>query len=288
MFGFLNIDKPPGITSRDLVNRVQRLVRPHKVGHGGTLDPLAIGVLVVAVGPATRLVEYVQRLPKTYHGTFLLGRTSETEDVEGDVAELPDAPIPAEPELRAALPSFVGAIEQRPPAYSAIKLRGKRAYDLARRGQPVELTPRSVAIQSIELAAYDYPRLELVVRCGSGTYIRSLGRDLARSLGTDAVMSALVRTAIGPFQIEDALNGDNLSLELIQTRMLPPALALGGLPQLAVTADEQKRLLYGLPIKNRWDVTAGEAAAIQPAGGLVAVVKLDGGQLLPDKCFPAG
>src|SRR5439155_7585653 len=122
MFGFLNIDKPSGITSRDVVNRVQRLVKPEKTGHAGTLDPLATGVLVVGVGPATRLVEYVQRMPKTYEAKFLLGRTSDTEDAEGNVVELADVPVPAEANIRDALTSFVGIIEQQPPAYSALKV----------------------------------------------------------------------------------------------------------------------------------------------------------------------
>src|SRR4051794_36034866 len=118
MFGFLNIDKPAGLTSRDVVNRVQRLVRPNKVGHAGTLDPLATGVLLVAVGAATRLVEYAQRLPKTYHGRFLLGRASDTEDIEGTIVELSCAPVPSLAEIAAVLPRFIGTIEQRPPAYS--------------------------------------------------------------------------------------------------------------------------------------------------------------------------
>src|SRR2546421_8832609 len=118
MFGLLNIDKPAGMTSRDVVNVVQRLVRPHKAGHAGTLDPLATGVLVVAIGPATRLVEYIQRMPKTYLATFLLGRTSDTDDALGKVIERPAAPVPTKAEIEAALPQFIGTIEQRPPAYS--------------------------------------------------------------------------------------------------------------------------------------------------------------------------
>src|SRR5437868_5550844 len=139
MFALLNVNKPAGITSRDVVNRLQRLVRPAKVGHAGTLDPLATGVLVVCLGQATRLIEYVQQMPKTYHGTFLLGRESDTEDIEGDVKELPNAPRPSRAEIDAALPQFVGRIEQRPPAYSALKVGGERAYDKARRGEAVVL-----------------------------------------------------------------------------------------------------------------------------------------------------
>src|SRR6476661_7210859 len=131
MFSLLNLCKPAGITSRDVVNRVQRLVKPHKVGHAGTLDPLAIGVLVVCLGPATRLIEYVQRMPKRYHGTFLLGRESDTEDIEGTVRERSDPPVPSRSEIEALIPRFLGDIEQRPPAYPALKVGGRRAYDLA-------------------------------------------------------------------------------------------------------------------------------------------------------------
>src|SRR4051794_5854504 len=159
MFGLLNIDKPAGLTSRDVVNVVQRLVRPHKVGHAGTLDPLATGVLIVALGPATRLVEYVQRMAKTYQATFLLGRTSDTEDVEGTVMELDRAPIPNAHEIDAALPAFVGTIQQTPPAYSALKVAGRRAYQMARRGEAVELAARPVEIHGIEVIRYDYPEL---------------------------------------------------------------------------------------------------------------------------------
>src|SRR6478609_12096076 len=213
MFGLLNVDKPAGITSRDVVNRVQRLVRPHKVGHAGTLDPLATGVLVIAIGPATRLIEYVQRMPKSYQGTFLLGRTSDTEDVEGNVVELPHTPVPSRDDILAAIPRFLGTIEQRPPAFSALKVAGQAAYKLARRGEAVELAARPVEIISIDLVRYEYPELELRVRCGSGTYIRSLGRDLAEALGSAAVMSQLRRIAIGPFQVEESLQLADLALE---------------------------------------------------------------------------
>src|SRR5262245_59991053 len=151
MFGLLNVDKPAGMTSRYVVNRVQRLVKPHKVGHAGTLDPLATGVLVVAIGQATRLIEYVQRMSKVYQGVFLLGRTSDTEDVEGQITEHPSAPIPTVADTQAALPGFIGAIEERPPAYSALKVAGRRAHELARRGDTVELLPRTVHIHSLEI-----------------------------------------------------------------------------------------------------------------------------------------
>ena len=144
--GLLNVDKPAGITSRDAVDLVQRLARPAKVGHAGTLDPLATGVLVICVGSATRLIEYVQRMPKRYVGTFLLGRSSATEDVDGPITLLADPPIPATDQVEAAAEKFVGSLLQRPPVFSALKLAGRRAYDLARRGEAVELKPRPIEV----------------------------------------------------------------------------------------------------------------------------------------------
>jgi tRNA pseudouridine55 synthase len=287
MFGLLNLDKPAGISSRDAVNRVQRPVKPLKVGHAGTLDPLATGVLVVGIGQATRLVEYVQRMPKTYRATFLLGRTSDTEDIEGQITELPAAPVPSEGELRAAVPQFLGTIQQTPPAFSAVKVGGKRAYALARRGQPPELAARPVEIHGIDVLEYAYPQLVLRIRCGSGTYVRSLGRDLARAVGTDAVMSALQREAIGPFRIEDAIDPEWLSLEVIRSRLLPAVKALGDMPRVSITAEERLRLLQGQSISNRHSETAVELAAIDGAGQLVAIVQPQGGQFCPSRCFGA-
>src|SRR6185436_18531746 len=232
MFGLLNLSKPSGVTSRDVVNRVQRLVKPHKVGHAGTLDPLASGVLVVCLGPATRLIEYVQRLPKRYLATFLLGRQSETEDIEGTVTELVDPSVPTEAQLRAALPNFIGCIQQLPPAFSALKVEGKRAYDLARQGETPDLKARPIEVHSIDLIEYDYPQLTFDIRCGSGTYVRSLGRDIARALGTEAVMSALTRTEIGPFHLSQALSGDDITPQSIDRAFIPPRMALGTMPTL--------------------------------------------------------
>jgi len=285
LFGFLNIDKPGGVTSRDVVNRVQRLVRPHKVGHAGTLDPLATGVLVVAVGPATRLIEYVQRLPKTYLATFLLGRSSDTEDIAGEVVELPGAAVPTETQLRAALPQFLGTIQQRPPAFSALKVAGQRAYDLARRGDAVELLPRPVEIYDLEILRYAYPELQLLIRCGSGTYVRSLGRDLAESLGTAAVMSALRRLVIGPFTAETAIAADSLSASSIEHQLLSPLMALGEMPRIEVNEAASLRLAQGQAIENRWNASSAEVAAVNSAGQLVAILSPLAERLRPQRCF---
>jgi tRNA pseudouridine55 synthase len=286
MFGLLNIDKPAGITSRDVVNRVQRVMRPHKIGHAGTLDPLATGVLVVAIGSATRLVEYVQQMPKTYQATFLLRRTSDTEDVEGAVVELPNAAVPTREEIAAAIPRFLGTIEQRPPAYSALKIAGQSAYRLARRGESVELAPRPVEIHSIDLVRYEYPELELRVSCGSGTYIRSLGRDIAESLGTGAVMSKLRRLAIGAFAVAGAIGCDDLSASMIEANLLSPLLALSALAQITLSDEQIARVNQGQTISAAYERSADEIAAVDRDGRLVAILKESGdGALAPSKCF---
>ena len=208
--GVVVLNKAAGMTSRAAVDVVKRLVQPARTGHAGTLDPLATGVLVVCVGAATRLIDYVQRAAKRYRGTFLLGRSSPSEDVEGPVTLLADAPRPSLDVIQAAAVRLTGEILQRPPAFSALKIGGRRSYDLARAGQMVEHQPRRVTIHGIEVVDYAYPDLVLDIHCGSGTYVRSLGRDLAESLGTSAVMSGLVRTAIGDFTLDTAWGCEDL------------------------------------------------------------------------------
>jgi tRNA pseudouridine55 synthase len=249
--GILNINKPAGMTSREAVDVVKRLVRPAKVGHAGTLDPLATGVLVVCVGSATRLIEYVQRMPKSYVGAFLLGRQSTTEDIEGHVVELTDPPVPLLDEIKRATKKLEGEILQRPPAFSALKIEGRRAYELARKGEEVKLQARPVSIYRIEVRSYEYPRLVLEVDCGSGTYIRSLGRDLAESLGTAAVMSELVRTAIGKFNLEESQDPDKLTKENMSDCLLPMTCAVDYLPRLELSAEEIERVHNGLSIAKR-------------------------------------
>lgn len=288
MFGLLNLAKPAGVTSRDVVNRVQRLVKPHKVGHAGTLDPLASGVLVLCLGPATRLIEYVQRMPKRYLGTFLLGRQSDTEDIEGNVTEVENPPIPSEVDIRALLPPFIGKIEQMPPAFSALKVEGRRAYDLARRGETPDLKPRPIVVHSLDLVAYSYPQLLLDVRCGSGTYIRSLGRDISRALGTEAVMSALVRTEIGPFLLSEAQDGNDITPQSIDRAFRSPLSALGDMPQITLTPHEEAFLRNGRQIERPGEATArGEIAALTSAGRLLAILTPAGESLWqPSIVFP--
>ena len=294
--GLLNLNKPSGITSRQAVDVVQRLARPAKAGHAGTLDPLAAGVLVVCVGPATRLIEYVQRMPKGYCAAFLLGRHSPTEDIEGEVTELPNPPVPTLDQLVAASRRFVGRIEQRPPAFSALKVEGRRAYQLARRGDKLDLPARPIEIHRIEVARYEYPELVLEVECGSGTYIRSLGRDLAESLGTAAVMSALVRTFIGGFRLDETVDPRQLTRENWEACLSPPLRAVEHLPRVQLSAEDVVRVRNGLMIEGRGEsvplaappeTAPIEFAAVDPAGQLVGILVPHGpGQFRPLRNLP--
>ncbi len=287
MFGLLNINKPVGWTSRDVVNRVYRIARPYKVGHAGTLDPLATGVLVICIGQATRLIEYVQQQHKRYRGTFLLGRESDTEDITGVVVELDDSPQPSLADLQGVLPQFTGSIQQHPPAYSAIHVQGKRSYKLARKGKAVALPSRAIDIFALNIVSYNYPELVLDIHCGSGTYVRSLGRDIAQSLGTNAVMSALERTAIGMFSIDDALDHETLTTPQVEASLLSPLLAVEQLPKLAVNDEEVIRLVHGkLLLRPAHNIT-GEVAAVDALQRLIAIVyPIDADQLKILRAFP--
>jgi tRNA pseudouridine55 synthase len=288
--GLINLNKPKGWTSREAVDCIERLLGPGaKVGHAGTLDPLATGVLVLCVGTATRLIEYVQRMPKRYAAGFLLGRTSPTEDVEAEVTELPDPPVPTLPEIEAAARRLVGRIEQRPPAFSALKVGGRRAYDLARRGQDVKLKPRPVEVYALAVRGYDYPRLALEIECGSGTYIRSLGRDLAESLGTGAVMAELTRTAIGSLGIDEAVEPERLDASNWRDFLLPMRRAVESLPAVRLSADELIELRHGRTIPRPPSLPeSNEYAAFDPAGRLAAILAPRGRDRLgPIKNFTA-
>lgn len=296
MFGLINLHKPQGLTSRDAVNRVQWIVRQaeggvskkkaSKVGHAGTLDPIATGVLVVCIGPATRLIECVQRMPKQYRGTFLLGRRSPSDDVELEAELLDDPPIPGWTEIEDATAPFIGRIEQTPPVYSAIKVEGQKSYDLARAGAAVDLAPRPVEIFSIEVVRYDYPELVLDITCGSGTYIRALGRDLAASLGTAAVMSELVRTAVGEFTLERAIQPRDLTPETLKDKLLPPESAVSDMHRIDLTAEEAEFIRSGRPIEPREELSPREVALFAPEGALLAIGKRKrGGLLWPVRVF---
>lgn len=290
--GILNVNKPAGLSSRAIVDCVERLTHPIKSGHAGTLDPLATGVLVICVGQATRLIQFVQRMPKTYHATFLLGHSSETDDIEGDVVPVFDAPEPTRESLESVLTQFIGDIQQRPPAHSAIKLAGRRAYDLARRGVTVELAARIVTVRSIVVRRYEYPDLKLDIECGSGTYVRSLGRDIGAALGTAAVMTALARTAIGKFRVQDAIPLDELTADSLRQHLQPARAAVGALPCVALSEAQLLEIRHGRPILSSWlaaglpPLNGSELAAVDAAGQLAAILyEKQPGELWPNMNF---
>jgi tRNA pseudouridine55 synthase len=281
--GLLVLDKPQGITSRDAVDLAARwFPRKTKIGHAGTLDPLATGVLVLAVGHATRLIEYVQDMPKTYHTRITLGATSDTDDADGTITSKPDAQPVDEATIRQALSKFVGEIDQVPPAYSAGHVSGKRAYDLARRGDEVVLAPRRVRIDRIEVVSYQWPQLELDVHCGKGTYIRSIARDLGVALDVGGYVATLRRTRIGPFAEVNAVSL-NVDTEQARGHMLPPAAAVSHLQAVRVTKDETRRLRQGQMIPA---TGTGEVAVMDESGELIAVGRIDGTRLRPEKVMP--
>jgi tRNA pseudouridine55 synthase len=281
MFGLLNLNKPVGASSAGVLGRIKRLVRPAKIGHAGTLDPLASGVLVACIGPATRLVDYVQRMPKRYRATFLLGQRSESDDTERAVTKLSDPPIPARDQIERAAIRFVGEIQQRPPAFSALKIAGRPAYQLARQGRAVELQPRPVVIHRLTILAYDYPALTMEIECGSGMYVRALGRDLAESLGTAAVMSALERTAIGEFRVEDACAPNVLTAETLPHFLLSPLRAVESIPRIQLSDPEVQLAINGLVVPATYATSASiagastdqEFAGIDSSGELVSILR---------------
>ena len=202
--GLVVVDKPAGMTSHDVVARVRRLAGTRKVGHAGTLDPMATGVLVLGVNRATRLLGHLTLTDKRYDATIRLGVTTTTEDAEGEVVETRPTDGVTEDAVRAVLATFVGEIDQEPSAVSAVKVDGKRAYARVRAGEDVELPARRVTIHSLEVTAIDLPTVEVAVHCSSGTFVRAIARDLGAALGVGGHLTALRRTSVGPFRLDDA------------------------------------------------------------------------------------
>jgi tRNA pseudouridine55 synthase len=267
MHGILVLDKPAGITSRDVVDHVQSWFPPKtKIGHTGTLDPRATGVLVVCIGSTTRLADYVQDLPKSYRTKFILGARSDTDDGDGVVTPTVDAKPLSELQVRDELARFTGEINQVPPAYSAALVSGQRAYMLARRGREVALAPRKVHIDRIDLLRYSWPELELDVHCGKGTYIRSIARDLGESLRTGAYVGELRRTRVGCFTPELAVPYDAGAAEA-QARLLPAGKAVGDLPSVQLEAGPLHRMRLGQRVPCATSAKVGDEVAVFDLSG---------------------
>jgi tRNA pseudouridine55 synthase len=251
LFGVLNIHKPSGMTSRDVVNRVQRLVRPLKCGHAGTLDPMATGVLLVCVGHATRLTDILHLLPKSYEAGFTLGQTSDTDDSTGRLNRSePAGALPSASAVQEALAGFTGRIVQTPPQYSAVHVDGRRAYKVAREGGEVAIPPREVQVHAVDLLRYEWPVMDVRISCSSGTYIRSLARDLGNRLGCGGLMHQLVRTAIGPYTLANAVLLEQLpSGDSVAAHLLPAASIVSHLPAYDLSADSLAAVRLGKAIR---------------------------------------
>ena len=287
LHGWLVVDKPGGITSAAAVARIKSVVgRGAKVGHAGTLDPMATGVLPVAVGEATKTVSFMMDAPKRYRFGVRWGEQRDTDDAEGTVIETSET-RPSESAVASVLPAFIGSIEQLPPAFSALKVGGKRAYALARQGRPPQLAPRTVHVASLTLTEADADGAAFEVACGKGTYVRALARDIARAAGTVGHVSWLHRAAVGPFSDDDAKPLDKLvalghSPGLAES-LLPVDAVLADIPALPLTAREADRLRHGQPVPapgaapGRVRATAGSR--------LVALAEVGAGQARPVRVF---
>jgi tRNA pseudouridine55 synthase len=284
----LRVDKPAGPSSHDMVSRVRRALGIKRVGHTGTLDPFATGLMVVCVGAATRLSEYLTGLPKAYAATLLLGKETSTLDPEGDlVREDQDWVSVTRGALDAVADSFVGPLQQTPPAFSAKKVDGERAYKKARRGEVVELAPRGVVIHSLCVTRFEPPVIDFTCVCSSGTYIRVLGRDLAGAVGTTGYLTQLRRTAVGDFVVEGAVSGNDLTHggEIPEAAWMDPVDALTGMPGVGIDAVGAARLRMGQQVE--WPGTPDQdPLVITVDGRLVAIGSSQGERLRPSKVFP--
>jgi len=303
--GWVVVDKPKGVTSTQAVAIVRHVFEAQKAGHAGTLDPMATGVLAIALGEATKTVPFAMDAEKTYVFTAAWGEGRDSDDSEGRMTGS-SAKRPSRDEIEAALPAFTGLITQTPPAYSAVKVEGERAYDLARDGEVVELEPRTVLVRTARLTALpDSDHAEFEIHCGKGTYVRAWVRDLALALGTLGYVSALRRTAVGAFRVEDAT-----PLETLQGFMHSPAAfehlrpistALDGIPALAVTGPDTVRLRSGNPILVRptqfariAECTSGDdlqgltVFCSSGEGEPVALTTFEAGELKPFRVFNFG
>ena len=298
--GWLVIDKARGVTSTQAVTRIRRLLDPQKVGHGGTLDPLATGVLPIALGEATKIVPYVMDWCKTYRFTVRWGQATDTDDADGQVIEETTA-RPSEADIRSGLPRLTGTIEQIPPAYSAVKVAGRRAYDLARAHEPFELRSRPVRVDRFELVGInDADRATFEVTCGKGAYMRAIARDLGRSLGCLAHIESLRRLAVGPFTDDRAVSLQPLEAsqdnDLASEHLLPIEAGLADVPALAVTASEANRLRCGqaMIMLNRAnnerirEYRIGAVICAMSGGEPVALARLEAGDLRPVRVFNLG
>ncbi|MCG6856697.1 MAG: tRNA pseudouridine(55) synthase TruB [Salaquimonas sp.] len=289
--GWIALDKPEGIGSTECVSKMKWLYKAAKAGHAGTLDPLASGMLPIALGEATKTVPYIMDGRKTYRFTVAWGVETTTDDLEGEVAETSDT-RPTEAEIREVMADYVGEIEQIPPAFSAVKINGERAYKLARAGDEVEIEPRAVVIHRLDLTDFDTDSATFECECGKGTYVRALARDMGRDLECFGHVSKLRRTGVGPFGEDDLVPLDELAalegdLDALDAELLPVGLALEELPEVRITQPQASRLRAGNSILLRGAdaLTFADEAYATMGEELVAIGSVDKGSFNPRRVF---
>lgn len=289
--GVVNILKPAGMTSHDVVAKVRKIYQTKKVGHTGTLDPEAVGVLPICVGQATRLVEYLTNKDKRYRVLLKFGKETDTQDATGKVTKETAVCSLERAAFTELLNQFIGEIEQVPPMYSAIKKDGQPLYKLARQGIEIAVAPRVVKIYDIKLLMYNGESAMLEVHCGKGTYIRTLCQDIGRAAGSSAYMEYLLRTQSGQFQMEDGITLEQLEqMEQPQKALVSMNAALIGMPEIVVGDEGQQKALNN-GMKLTLDLPKGEGQlykAVAPDGTLLAIGFLQEGCFKPDKVFKAG
>jgi tRNA pseudouridine55 synthase len=270
--GLLLVDKPRGVTSHDVVDVVRRGLSTRKVGHAGTLDPMATGLLLIGVGRATRLLRFLGALPKTYEGSMRLGVETTTLDADGDVLRETGVDV-TDAQVGDAMRALVGESLQRPPAYSAVKVGGRKLYEAAREGEPLEAEPRPIRVDAFDLVSYEPPDVTFRVTCSGGTYVRVLASDVGASLSCGAHLIALRRTAIGPYSVDDAVAPDHAG------EPLPLDAAVGHLPRLDLDADEAVAASHGRPLGPAG--LSGPYGVFGPDGRLIGVYEDDGPRARP-------
>lgn len=291
MNGILLLDKPAGPTSHDAVYAVRRALGERRVGHFGTLDPFATGLLVLAIGKATRLAPFCSDHDKAYRAVVRLGARSDTGDPEGEIEPVEVDAAPSLETVETACARWIGEVDQVPPAYSAKKVAGRRAYERARAGETVTLEPARVRIDAIEVVAYDFPDLELEIRCGPGTYVRALTRDLGEDLGTGGYCTGLRRTRSGPFELERALEWEDLDDgEAARAALLPTGVAVADLPAVDLDAEAAIAAGHGRPVPAPPELEGGEGwVVLRGPRGLIGMAERSDDALHPRKVlFPEG
>ena len=292
MDGVLNINKPSGMTSHDVVERVRRILRERRIGHTGTLDPMATGVLVLCVGRATRIAQYLEAGEKEYKAVMKLGVTTDTLDAEGSILESRSYVPPDALKISATIQGFTGVVMQSPPAYSAVKVAGVPSYKLAREGKAEPLKPRQVTIHRIDLSAFEDPLVSLTVRCSKGVYIRTLCSEIGTALGMGAHLAALERTRSGHFRVEQSLTLEQLQ-EMATAGTAARALtpiddALLTFPSIPISEAETVRVLHGNKIScpaSLVSISSDLFRLHSPAGTLLALARINEGFLKPDLVF---